>query len=71
MFELSAADAAGKAWLNTAFHTFVQTQRFSPFVYLAAIFTRVDYRARRPTLKIALIAFMRCRRMFPFVLFIT
>lgn len=47
MFEFSAADVAGKAWLDTALHSFVQTQRFSPFICLAARVARVGYRARR------------------------
>lgn len=41
MFELSAAEVAGKAWLDTALHSFVQTQRFSPFVCLAARVARI------------------------------
>ena len=41
MFKLSAADIAGKAWLDTALHSFMQTQRFSPFVYLATPVARI------------------------------
>lgn len=44
VFELSATDDAGEAWFDTAFHSFVETQRLSPFVRLAARVARV-YRA--------------------------
>lgn len=49
VFELSAADVASEAWLDTALHPFVQTQRLSPFVRLAARVARV-YRAQQARL---------------------
>lgn len=36
VFESSPADLATKAWLDTAFHSFVQIQRFFPFVRFSA-----------------------------------
>jgi len=47
MFELSAANVASKAWLDTALHSFMQIQRFFPSIYLAACVAWVDYRARK------------------------
>jgi len=47
MFELSAANVASKARFDTALHSFMQIQRFSPSIYFATCVAWVDYRARQ------------------------
>lgn len=42
VFKLSTAELAGEAWLNSAFHPFVQAQRLLPLVRLSAIVAWVD-----------------------------